>query len=90
MSYHLLARDERKARKPHQCIYCYEGIGAGERYFYERCFFNGEPQSNHWHPECWDDFQIVVTQEGGYAEFNHGENERPKRASAPQSEGRSP
>lgn len=77
MSYNLIAKEDRKARKPHRCTYCGQGINSGERYFHERCVFDGEPQSNRWHPECWDDFAEVVSAEGGYAEYTPGDNERP-------------
>jgi hypothetical protein len=79
VSYILIAKEERRARKPHQCIYCYQAIAIGERYFHERCLFEGEPQSNQWHPECWDAFLEIVHAEGGYAEYTPGEGERPKQ-----------
>jgi len=77
MSYSLIAKEDRKARKTHRCTFCYQVIDIGDQYFHERCLFDGEPQSNRWHPECWDAFRDVVAAEGGYAEYTPGEGERP-------------
>jgi hypothetical protein len=36
MSYQLIHRGFRKARKPHKCVWCAEVINVGERYEHER------------------------------------------------------
>ena len=84
MNYTLIEeRPVKAARKAHLCIWCGQPIAVGESYIYERSIFQGEPQSNHWHPECNDAFAEVVRYEGGEAEFSPYDNDRP----APQHRG---
>lgn len=77
MSYTLFSMTDRKAAKPHRCVWCGEAINKGEAYLDERSVFDGNIQRNRWHPEChaaavqgWND--------GDDAEFCPGEQERPE------------
>jgi hypothetical protein len=51
MSYTLIAREERKARTLHRCIWCGERIALGDSYVHERSIFEGDPQCHDWHLE---------------------------------------
>lgn len=73
----LISDEVRTARKPHRCIWCGQPISAGEQYRYQRLIFDGEPNSNHWHPECFD---AVDWSSGDYEDgFTPYEGERPSR-----------
>lgn len=78
-SYTEIERVIHKARKPHCCIWCGQMIVVGERYEYERCIFEGDPQSNHWHLECAEDLKIAMSYEPGCFEFTPWEAERPPK-----------
>lgn len=41
MTYHLFSCDERKALKPHRCIWCGEMVNSGERYLREKSVYDG-------------------------------------------------
>ncbi len=77
MSYALISLVERKAAKPHVCIWCGEGIAVGETFHDERSSFCGDFQLHRWHPECKKacDTYIRETHE---CEFEPWDNERPK------------
>lgn len=81
MSYTLISEVAHVARKRHRCIWCNEQIQIGTRYIRERSFFDGEPQSHKWHPECRD-AAIAGWNAGDDAEFYPGENERPPTAAS--------
>ena len=40
-----------KARKPHRCMSCGEGIAVGETYVRWRCYDGGDASTNKMHPE---------------------------------------
>lgn len=77
MSYTRIHEETRKAAKPHRCIWCGENIAISESYTYVRCVFEGDPQSQHWHPECLEDCEEAARQEGGVIEFTPWSAERP-------------
>lgn len=79
MSYRLIERDERTARKKHRCIWCGQSIAAGSKYVHERSIFEGDPQSNNWHPECEQAMSIECAGEYDYG-FNAYDNVRPNVA----------
>lgn len=71
--------EHRKARKEHRCTWCGQKILAGEKYHFFVVIYEGEAQSNKFHPECEEDLQAAITdQRGGCFEFLPGEQERPK------------
>ena len=76
-SYTEIERKVQTARKPHKCIWCGEMVVVGERYEYERCIFEGDPQSNHWHLECAEDLKAAMKNEPGCFEFSPWSAERP-------------
>ena len=76
-SYTLIERVTYKARKQHPCVWCGQMIVVGERYERERCVFEGDPQTNHWHLECAEDIKVAMSYEPGCFEFTPGEAERP-------------
>jgi hypothetical protein len=82
MSYRLIREEERKARKPHSCIWCAQPIQVGERYVFERSVYEDRMQNHHWHPECLEDMHAVASHEGGPVEWTPGANERPARVEA--------
>lgn len=53
MSYTLIEeRAIKSARKWHRCNWCGGEIKVGEPYVRERSIFEGDPQTNQFHPEC--------------------------------------
>ena len=52
MSYYAISRETPKARKQHQCTWCYEPILIGEKYARERGICDGDPQVTKMHAEC--------------------------------------
>ena len=52
MSYQCISKERPKARKQHQCTWCYEFIAPGEIYDRERGVFDGDPQVTKMHLEC--------------------------------------
>lgn len=52
MSYSFVSETRPKARKQHSCIWCRENIEAGQEYVKQAGSFDGEFQSNSYHPEC--------------------------------------
>ena len=52
MSYEVIHIEKLKARKAHQCHWCYETIPVGTTYHRERGKFEGEPQTTKMHVEC--------------------------------------
>lgn len=63
------------ARKPHRCIWCYWPIPIGEQYVQQEGFFDGAPQRNRYHNECWSD----LLAEGPFCEFTPGCADPPER-----------
>ena len=63
-----------KAKKPHRCMSCGEGIAVGETYVRWRCYDGGDASTNKMHPECFEDMC------DGDGEFTPYSNERPERA----------
>lgn len=43
-----------KAAKAHTCIWCGEGIAVGDTYIRQVLVYDGDFQSNAYHPECFD------------------------------------
>jgi hypothetical protein len=76
MSYHLFSMIDRKAVKPHRCIWCGEAIGKSETYSDERSVYDGEVQRLRWHPECRADAEEGWAR-GDDAEFLPHSQERP-------------
>ena len=56
-----------KARKPHRCMSCGEGIAAGETYVRWRCYDGGDASTNKMHPECLAMHQDEATRYGDNA-----------------------
>ena len=69
----IIADETRKARKAHLCIWCGQQIKAGEAYRRQRLVFQGDIQSNSWHPECFDSVDWQEYEDG----FSPYEGERP-------------
>lgn len=63
-------------RKPHLCVWCGEGIGAGEKAHYSSGVHYGEFHSNYWHPECRA--ALIASELEFDDEFYHGEQIRGK------------
>ncbi len=76
MPYHQFSLLQRKAAKPHRCIWCGEAILPGEVYEEQRGIFEGKHQLNRWHLECSAAFSEDVAQ-GGDTEFIPYSYERP-------------
>lgn len=74
MSFFTLRDSNPTAAKDHICIWCGEAINKGDKYFRQTGIFDGDFQSNAWHPECFDD-GLVHDIEDGFVPY---ENERPK------------
>lgn len=79
--YHCFSKTERKAAKPHRCIWCGEAIAQGARYFDERSAYEGRIQRHHWHPECLQAAEDGW-RDGDDAEFMPYSNDRPELADA--------
>lgn len=69
---------EHKARKAHCCEWCGERIEIGEQYKRYRYFDGGDAGTVKLHSECFDAMQDYVRKQGGWAEWEPGEFERPK------------
>lgn len=76
MGYTLLSEVTRTARKAHRCIWCWQGIKAGEQYIDERSVNDGDIQHHRWHPECLEAMRSEAEEEGGFIEWSPGQ-ERP-------------
>jgi hypothetical protein len=77
MSYTHLSDSSPTSRKRHRCIWCGQFIEAGDRYERTASIYDGEFQSDAWHPEC----RAAMLDEmhaspGGDFEFFPHENER--------------
>lgn len=81
MTYHLFSMTERKAAKPHRCIWCGELIDKGDSYLDERSVFDGSIQRMRWHPECRE-AAVRGWNDGDDAEFSPGAQERPEKERA--------
>lgn len=75
MSYALLDRTVRKARKAHRCIWCGQKIAPGESYVDERSVYEGNMQAHHWRPEC--EKASTAYFQSGEEEFDPWQNDRP-------------
>lgn len=64
MADHLFPETRQRARKEHRCIWCYYPIAAGEQYVQQESFWDGLPQRQRYHAECWD----VLLSEGPHFE----------------------
>ena len=68
-----------KAKKPHRCMSCGEGIAVGETYVRWRCYDGGDASTNKMHPECLAMHQAEALRYGDseweYSPYSH---ERPK------------
>ena len=49
-----LSDKEVKTRKWHQCVWCGEGLEAGETAQYRSYIFQGDFTADYLHPECYD------------------------------------
>ena len=63
---------QRKARKPHRCSYCGEGIANGESYTFQKGNWDGAWFESKMHPECFVDLC-----ENGDGEYSLYGGERP-------------
>lgn len=82
MSYASLKNDGKKVKcyVPHVCEWCGEAIQIGEEAISRNYVFEGDIQSTHQHPECFEamrnssEYFIFFNDEGFDAgEFNRGE-----------------
>lgn len=71
--------ENRTAAKPHRCIWCDEPIGCRELYVAAAVVFDGEFQSQQWHPECVVEQQRQLDRGelDPFEGFPPGENHRP-------------
>ena len=68
-----------KAKKPHRCMSCGEGIAVGETYVRWRCYDGGDASTNKMHPECLAMHQDEATKYGDHEwEYSPYSHERPK------------
>ena len=79
MSYSLLSRSAKTARKGHRCIWCGLPIFSGSQYLRETSTYDGDFQNFAWHEACRKDADDYFHDEGE-AEFCPGENEMPFHA----------
>lgn len=75
MSYQQLSKTSPKARKEYSCIWCSEKILIGETHIKEVGEYEGDFQSNRWHPECHNAAQMYF-EENGEDCFEAYENKR--------------
>lgn len=54
MSCTTIGETTQKAKKEHRCSWCGQQILVGESYLRSRVVFEGDPQTNKFHPECGD------------------------------------
>lgn len=73
MSDAILATEHPKARKAHRCIWCGGSIAAGETYTRQQLVWEGTPQSNKYHADCFDSIDWTDC-DGGFTPY---EGERP-------------
>lgn len=77
MAYALLRDSWPVAKKQHRCIWCGEGVLAGEKYYREQSIYEGQMQNHAWHEECIEDARETL--HNGDDEFLPYSNERPER-----------
>jgi len=65
--------ENRKARKPHRCTYCGDGIANGETYTFQKGNYDGAWFESKMHPECFND--LCVNGDGEYTPYS---NDRPQ------------
>ena len=63
-----------KAKKPHRCMSCGQGIAVGETYVRWRCYDGGDASTNKMHPECLAMHHDDASGEWEYIPFSY---ERP-------------
>lgn len=78
MMAHCTEAETHKAKKVHQCEWCWQRIEIGEQYMRYRFFDGGEAGTVKAHPECYDAIQEYAREEGGYIEWTPGQ-ERPQK-----------
>ena len=54
------------ARKDYRCVWCWQPIPRGMKHYHHICKYDGELQSNRYHPECEWDCGEVAKAEGFY------------------------
>jgi hypothetical protein len=64
------------ARKEHRCIWCPEKILPKETYAVETCIFEGDFQSNKYHPECLKACKEMARKEDRDFDFSEHEFKR--------------
>ena len=64
------------AKKRHRCLWCAEGIEAGETYKRYRWFGDDGPRTVTMHPECYDAMLELSQEWGEDIEFHEGDNPR--------------
>ena len=64
------------ARKRHQCSWCAEPIEQGERYAKYRWWDWDDTGTVNLHLECYDAMTDFASDEGGWVEFEPGDNPR--------------
>lgn len=76
--------ERHKARKPHRCMSCGEGIAAGEYYVRWRSYDCGDASTHKMHPECLAMHQDEALQAGEHEwEYSDCAHERPKHDDSP-------
>ena len=85
MGYYHLTSENRKARKPHRCIWCGQAIIVGEQYIHIRGVMDGDMQTDAWHPECRTGAADECGTSGDW-EFTAFDNERPAKQSPSEGE----
>lgn len=73
MTYRIISETHPVANRQHQCIWCSEPIGAGERYVRECFRLDGALKFRQWHPEC---AEACLAQPAGAPLVSHA-NARP-------------
>jgi len=63
-------------RKPHVCDWCGENINLEDKAVYSTGIFDDKFYSVYMHPECDSAFQEEVRAEGGWLEYQPGEQQR--------------
>jgi hypothetical protein len=68
MSWETIASSRPKARKQHRCIWCPGHIEKGEVHVVQTGKFEGDFQSNRYHPECFMAMQKAIDgdSDGGF------------------------
>lgn len=78
MSWDFISDSKPKARKRHRCIWCPGYIEKGEVHVVQTGKFDGDFQSNRYHPECLIAMQKAIAIDGDGGFMPH-ENQRGKQ-----------